>query len=702
MHNCNLSDTMKIMDMLQRTTTTSKHWHLVYRDPVTGKLVTSMDKGHTHILSEYPDPINNEILRIAVGAAETDNHTHEIEALQPPIAAKPEDQEEVAVTKHVVALFQHAIKIEEPSRKKGFESVEFFKGEQWDAKEKSALNAKARASQVYNYTQAFIDSLSGLARQSRLNPRAFPIEGSDDGVADVVTSTLTWVSKRSNLPQQEIRVFEDMVITGRGLFHVDISQKRNVLGDAVIERFPWADGYFGVHNELDASDATHMHKAKWVSLQEAKARYPHLAEELEGQLKSSDTYPEEISERVALQRLVCEDQEIIDKDHQRLRLVEHEIKETRVAYIVMDMSGQNKQEVDATSFRKAETIPGINLIEVPRERIRVVVTVGSLLLRNYYPDRPYEGFSLVPVYAYKSDDNDWWGKVEAMKDAQREINKRGSQAIDIVNRMLGQGWFYDDDTFADEKDKNRFQQDAGKPGFTAKIANTDRPPAPVEHPPFPTELLSLHRQNVDIIQSVSNIPPAMMGSGSGYESAQALQTQRSSGLVGNERIFDNMILSKQTVFQKVFRIVQKFYSKERIARLVLSSASDPTRMENMQIGAQEIPIQRPPEADIELAQYIVKMLETVDLDEYDIAIGEQPLSPTAREAQFRLWLEASNHGMQVPPALLMDLSSLPNKGKWAREMQAMQQATMQMEQQKFAAEMAKAGRIPVNNNGGNS
>jgi hypothetical protein len=289
-----------------------------------------------------------------------------------------------------------------------------------------------------------------------------------------------------------------------------------------------------------------------------------------------------------------------------------------------------------------------------------------------------------------------------MKDAQREINKRGSQAIDIVNRMLGQGYVYDDETFNDDKDRQKFQADSGKPGFLAKVASTQAPPVPLIHPPFPNELLNLHQQNVQIMQSVSNIPPAMAGRGTGYESGDALSSQKVSGMVGNERIFDNFILSKQTVFRKVFKLITKFYTKERIARLVLSSASDPSRMEKAQIAGNEIGQRRTPEQDQELTQSIIGLLERANLDEYDITIGDQPLSPTAREAQLRLWLEARNHGMaDVPPGMLVELSSLPNKGKWAKQMEELYQQRMQMEAQKTQAELAKAGRIPVNQPGGN-
>lgn len=687
--------------MLLRTTENDSHWHLIYFDQATNQFTMSQDHDHTHMVTLYPDPLNNEP-RLAIGEAGETPHTHETQSLKDPVPATPKKKPDEEVLTHAVGLFKLAVKIEEESRKKGVEACKFFKGEQWDKAEQALLNAKHRASQVYNYVQAFIDTLSGLARQNRLDPRAFPIEGSDDGVADVVTNILVWVGKLSKMPTNEIRVFEDLMIAGRGLFHVDITQKYNPRGDVIIERFPWQDGYFGVHHEFDAGDATHCHKAKWMSLQDAQARWPHVADELETQLKYSEEYPEELSTQSTFTRMMASDAELVDKLHQRLRVIEHEIKEIRTAYVISNEAEDFEQEVDHVTFRKAETIPGLVMMELPRERIRIVVSVGSLLIKNYYTTRPYDGFSLVPCYAYKYDDNDWAGKVESMKDPQREINKRGSQSIDIVNRMLGQFWLYDDDTFSDPKDAEVYRRDAGKPGALLKVANTERPPVAPERPDFPIELLSMHKQNVEILQSVTNIPPAMAGSGTGYESGSALQTQKTSGLTGNERIFDNFIISKQTVFRKVFKLLQAYYSPQRLARLLLSAASDPSRMEPARIGQQEIPMQRSPEQDAELMQNILRMLDTSNLSEYDIAIGEQPLSPTAREAQFRLWLEAQNHGMQVPPGMLMDLSSMPNKGKWAREMAALQQAQMEMERQKFTAEMAKAGRVPVNPTGGSN
>jgi hypothetical protein len=696
------------MATIFKTTDVNKHWHLLYLDQSQQELFCSTENNHVHPVQLVMSPDGSP--RISVG--EADGHTHDPLDIGNVTPGTPKKRPETEVVEEALDLFKDAIDYESDSRKKGMESYEFMKGEQWEKDVKRKLEADKRAHQVYNYIQAKIDVLSGLARQNRVDPKAFPVEGSDDGVADVATAVLMRTAKQNNLSNEEIRVFEDEVIAGRGLFHLGMSQNRNPLGDILIERFPWADGYFGAHQKLDGSDATHIHKAKWLSVGEAKVTYPDKAEQITEMIGMVSKEPENAkielqkdpgSTGSSIERYLRND-EILDMNHRKVRLVEHEIKEFRTAYYLENQQGTLGQEVPKAVYEKVKNLPMDLVIpmEFPKERIRIVVTVGTELIKNFYPDRPYDGFSLIPVYAYKFDDGTFLGKVEAMKGAQREINKRGSQSIDIVNKMIGRGWFYDDDTFDDPREAEKFRNQAGGAGWYQKVASTDRPPVAADTPPFPNELLNMHGVNLSIMEGVSNINPGMSGMGkTGYESGSALARQQKSGLVGNERVFDNFILSKQQLFRKVFKMIQEYYTKERIARIVLSEASDPGRMEPLQVGGQEIPAQRSAPEDAEALQSIVKMLETKDLADYDIQIGEQIFSATNKEAQFMAWMEAAQHGMQVPPGMLIELSSLPNKGKWTRVMNEMQQQQMQMEQMKYQAEMQKAGRVPAPQPGNN-
>jgi RNase adaptor protein for sRNA GlmZ degradation len=95
-------------------------------------------------------------------------------------------------------------------------------------------------------------------------------------------------------------------------------------------------------------------------------------------------------------------------------------------------------------------------------------------------------------------------------------------------------------------------------------------------------------------------------------------------------------------------------------------------------------------------QDIQNMLDTTDLLKYDIQIGEQIFSATNKEAQFTMWSEAATHGLPVPLEMLIELSSLPNKGKWNKIVKEQESMRQQMEQMKYTAELQKAGRIPVN------
>lgn len=694
---------------LLKTTTTNKHWHAISVDFDTQELYCSVDNDHVHELVIGQDPLSGQPI---VMIMEEENHSHDPEPIESPLPENPKDKPDKEIVDHAINLFKRAARLEADSRKKAKESVAFFEGDQWDKNVEEHLKSKQRATQVLNYVQAKIDVLSGLARQNRVDPRAYPVEGSDNGVADVVTATLCRIGKQSRLATEEIQTFEDEIITGRGLFHVGITQERNPLGDIFIERFPWEEGYFGPHMKLDAADATHCHKAPWISFDEAQARYPDKADSIESQTLmnpniNSDMEPislqadEDSSSSATIQSAFTTDPELIDIKHRRVRLIEHEIREFRTASFVVNEDGSFYVEVDKATADKAKTLPGLTHLTFPRSRIRVVVTVGEHLIKNHYPPRPYEGFSLVPVYAYKSDSGNFWGKLQAMKDAQREINKRSSQAIDIVNRMLGRGWFYDSETFSTPKQANQFKQISGGAGWHQEIASTERPPKPAEQPSFPTELLTMHQLNVSILDGVSNISQTLHGqSKTGYESAAARQQETRGSLVGNERVFDNFILSKQTVFKKVFKLVQEYYKPERIARIVLSEASDPGRSEQMQLQGQPIPMQRDDAMNQQILQDIVTMLETKDLSEYDIQIGEQPFSATAREGEFLMWMEAARQGITVPPQMLVELSSLPKKAKWAEVMQQMQEQQMQMEAEKHRTELEKSGRIPVQSNTG--
>jgi len=72
--------------------------------------------------------------------------------------------------------------------------------------------------------------------------------------------------------------------------------------------------------------------------------------------------------------------------------------------------------------------------------------VGNNIL--YDDDSPYDGFSICNMIAYRDPSgrtNNHFGVVRIMKDPQKEINKRWSQALNLLNQQVQSGVFAETD-----------------------------------------------------------------------------------------------------------------------------------------------------------------------------------------------------------------------------------------------------------------
>ena len=92
---------------------------------------------------------------------------------------------------------------------------------------------------------------------------------------------------------------------------------------------------------------------------------------------------------------------------------------------------------------------------------------------------------------------------------------------------------------------------------------------------------------------------------------------------------------------------------------------------------------------------ILKLLLTeADLTKYDVVVAESAYSPTNRQANFIIWLEAAKSGIPVPPTLLVDLSDLPEKDKVKQAMAQMIAAQQADAEKTRQTELMKSGVNP--------
>ncbi len=618
-----------------------------------------------------------------------DGHIHELGSLE--IVSRERKEEDAEVTALVRKLFEEARDNEIDPREKAEESEKFYRGEQWSDKDRNELKAQRRACLTINETEGKIDLLSGYQRQNRSDIKFLPVEGGDQRIADILNIVVKNICDQNDFEYQETFTFEDMAITGRGLFHTYVDYDDNILGDIKIEHFPWNDVFFGPHLKADASDCEYLVKTRWYSKAKIEQMFPEKAKEITREFAldgstadkhqgATDEYATgvEISAPSDMPSENKTDPDYVDIARKEIRVLECWRKEFERVPVVFNapekfyLSGKGMKEEDVAS---AKSIPGLRVVHRKVNKIRVTSVANTTLLSDEYSDI-YKDLAIIPAYAKKRG-KFWWGKIEGIKDVQREINKRHSQIVDILSRVAAYGWFIFPDTFENASKEAEFKRICSTAGFVARVTDRNRKPEMVEGVKFPNELAALEELSSMKLREILNINQELLGLNSKAESGVAQVEKKRQGLIGNEFLFDNMDHAKKTLGRIVVGLIQKVYDPDRILRVVQTSNSRAP----VQIANQPLDQYDPNE--------ILEMLKNDDLTKYDVAVTESAHSPTQRRANFVAWADLAGKGIPVPPEMLVDLSDLPDKEKVKQAIAAMQKAKMEMEQKKLDVEIQK-------------
>ncbi len=704
------------------------HYHIIYlnesRTPKT--VLISQAKDHVHggtwfeqqqgLMEESGNPIPDlSGLMITPGA---DGHTHEL-GEEVPSSTKIDNETDEEIVSDVRALFKEVLEVESDYRKRGEESEGFYSGfgsagsleGQWEKKIKDKLKNSDRAALTINEIEPKLDILSGHQRQNRLDIKFFPVEEGDTNVAEILNILTKNILEQNNFDFEETESFEDGMITGRGNINIYVDYDKNLEGDVVVEWFPWKQVKYGPHNKKNVSDCEYLFKDQWHSKAFLKNMWPNKIKEI--QIEYDDTFtdrhtttqkdqyenPEAKSEETNLLENK-KDSDFVDIAKKKFRILECWRKIYKTVSILVNIEDKifhNSEFWSAQDINSVKTIQGFSEVKVKRHRMRVTKIANTVLLDDDYPDLPIQDFHIIPFYAKKRG-NRIWGKVEPAKDVQKEIDKRHSQAIDILNKVASYGWFYDNQTFPTPKEQKNFEANSSTPGFSQLVGNVDKPPKQVEGVKFPAELARYEELSSAKLKEIMNVNLEMLGMPSGAESGIAIIQRKRQGLIGNEFLFDNLSLLKRKLGRMIAAYIQKVYSVERMIRILENRA-----LRGDIVEPKNIPTGSPMEKLIQQSQGIMPrydpailklILTEADLTKYDVVVGESAYSPTNRQANFIIWLEAAKSGIPVPPVMLVDLSDLPEKDKVKQAMAQMMAAQQADAEKTRQTELMKSGVNP--------
>lgn len=615
---------------------------------------------------------------VAPGGA--DMHEHEIQDYRTKPTTSNETDEEIL--KECMSLWREALEITRESREKGRESEDFYAGKQWDDMTARLLNSLDRAALTINEIGPAIDTLIGYQMEQRTDIRYLPQEGGDQRVADMLNVVSKKILDACYFQREETKVFKDQCLLGFGAFHVYMSHDNTIQGDIKVERFPWWDIVYGPHEKEDLSDCEYEIRSRMQSIASLKQKFGKKADEIERSYKSYlGQYPDIDRKDTGVNGTNTDYRyakklddvpytvdgtfPLVDVQKKQFRLVQVTRKTYREVTVIFNQSENfflTAYDWKDKDISLASTIPGFQVISQIKTRMRITRFCGNVILSDENPaELPIHDFYTVPAYGYRQNGY-FWGKVEAAKDPQRELNKRRSQVMDTINRLGASVYYIEPETFKDNNEKERFKKNRSKPGSIFDVNDLNRTPKLEEGAQFPAAMVQLMQLDQENLQRLMNV---VVQPGGANESGLLFLEKKKGRLTANQFLFDNLSFAKQKLGKIIAALIQKYYPAERLERLLNAQYSK----SKFKIGGEDYGKYSKEE--------ILEMLRCADLMEYDVIVAESSFAPSTRLGIAMALFELIQKGAAVPPELPLQFIDMPAdiRMQVSESMQQQSQAT---------------------------
>ena len=456
----------------------------------------------------------------------------------------------------LVGYFEESESATNEARRLAERDRDYYDGKQWTDDEIATLNKRKQPVVTYNRIQRKVDFLSGLERQQRKDPLAFPRNPSDEAAANAATDALRFVCDDEDWSEKRSAAWDNLLIEGTGVIFVGFKQTKAGYDPSIVH-IAW-DRYFGDPKSCrpDWSDARYHGIVTWYDLDAAKDKWPEATEVLDASMSgnASETYEDKPRYKVW--------------SEQRSRRV-------RVCEIYYRKSGVWMRAV----YTKA------GYIEEPQP--------SPYLDEEGEPECPIKAASL-----YVDRDNNRYGAVRILISPQDEINKRRSKGLHLITM----------------RQARVAPGNAMKPADVQKQLSDPTGVVVAEREDFdvlPTN--DMASANLQLLQEAKNeidllgANAALAGKNERDMSGRAILAQQQGGMVEVARSFDRLRSLSLEVYRAIWNRIRQAWTEERWLR----TTEDPRNIRFVGINqrvtveqlAQEV-AQGDPEA-IKLASNIV-------------------------------------------------------------------------------------------------
>ena len=557
---------------------------------------------------------------------------------------------------------------------------QFYQGDQWHEADIAMLDAEGRPALTINTILPTINTVLGEQSTRRADVQFKPRRGGDAEVANTLTKLFMQIGDNNKIDWVEQQVFSDgLIMDGRGYFDVRMDFSDHVEGEVRITAKDPLDILLDPDaKDYDPSTWNEVFETKWMTLDEIEELYgKRKAEQLRFIAENGNSYGKDSVEYQET-RFGDEDNlfnapspvsEDMYRNVKALRVIERQCRKIgRHDCFVDPVTGDQRPVPESWSSSKAKKFAkeaGLEIYNKVKKRVRWTVTCDKVVLHDDWS--PYDDFTIVPYFAYFRRGRPF-GMVRNRLSPQEQLNKIASQELHIVNTTANSGWMVESGSLVGMA-VDDLEEHGAETGLVVEYNRGSSPPEKIQPNQIPTGLDRISQKAASNIKTISGINDSMLGTDSAEVSGVAIQAKQNRGVMMIQVPLDNLRKTRQYLAEKVLKLVQQFYTEERI--VLVTDETDPLKPREP-VVINELT----PEGEI---------INDLTLGEYDVIIGTQPARDSYDEMQFAEALNLRNVGVAIPDDAIIEYSHLAKKGELAKRIRMMTGVEMTPEQAEMAA-----------------
>lgn len=460
-----------------------------------------------------------------------------------------------------------------PARRLMQNDEDYYDHDQWDQESLAILQKRGQEPLTYNVIAQSINWVLGTERRTRTDYKILPRNKAARGSAEKKSHLLKYLADVNKTEFHVSRGFADAAKVGLGWIESGVQDDSE--GEPIYESYAsWRSIiYDSAAQDIDLEDARFMFRTKWADIDTACALFPDRKGVIESSTSSHyewgaflDRHGDEAMDSQEYLantnngRYTSIEHPSYTRD--RVRLIEAWFKipviEKRMA------GGEFKGEIyDADSLGHQVSVSSgfAEVRERMTQRVHVMImTLNGVLWASPSPYR-HNKYPFTPIWGYrKAADSTPYGIIRGMISAQKDLNKRLSKALAILNSnkvIMDEGAVADLDEFEEEISR----PDAiivKRPGKDLQI-NVDRDLASAH--------LDIMNMSMSMVQTLSGITDEAMGRTTNATSGTAIQSRQEQGAMSTAAIFDNLRFARQIHGEKVLSLIEQFMTEEKTFRI---------------------------------------------------------------------------------------------------------------------------------------